>query len=305
MKILIVGGTGMIGTHAALYLREQGNEVVLGARKPAAEGTPACGFATLIGDYTKGEFAEADLAPFEAIVFAAGNDIRHIPRDADPVAFWERTQVRGVPAFVALARRAGVSRLVHIGSYYHQYDPRLIETNHYVRGRHLADLGVRELATSTFNASTLNPPSIVGVIPGQPAKRYDTLIAWAKGERSDLPLFAPPGGTNYMSIRSLAEAIWGALQRAEPGKAYLVGDETLSYCDFFQMFFDAVGNPYQLQVRDAEHPLLPDPFIIQGRGNVIAYEPDPAETALLGYRRHDIRRAVEEIVRLATLKRPR
>ena len=45
-----------------------------------------------------------------------------------------------------------------------------------------------------------------------------------------------------------------------------------------------------------DRPLLPDVAIPQGRGNTIAYEPDAAETALLGYRRNDIANAVREIV---------
>ncbi|MBA3780553.1 MAG: hypothetical protein H0X12_01700 [Nocardioides sp.] len=32
-----------------------------------------------------------------------------------------------------------------------------------------------------------------------------------------VPDFLPPGGTNYMPVRSLAEAVAGALERAEPG----------------------------------------------------------------------------------------
>jgi hypothetical protein len=43
--------------------------------------------------------------------------------------------------------------------------------------------------------------------------------------------------------------------------------------------------------------MLPDIAIPQGRGNFIAYEPDAAEVALLGYRRHDVARAVAEVVR--------
>ena len=34
MKILIVGGTGMIGGHAAVFLQARGDEVTLAARKP-------------------------------------------------------------------------------------------------------------------------------------------------------------------------------------------------------------------------------------------------------------------------------
>lgn len=235
-------------------------------------------------------------ASVHTIVFAAGQDIRHIPRGIDENAFWEAMQIEGVPTFAAVARRAGVKRFVQLGSYYHQVMPHLIAENAYVRARALADEGVRALTTKEFAAITLNPPSIVGAIPGIPAKRYETLTQWARGERPDIPDYAPAGGTNYMSVRSLAEAIGGALQHGEPGKAYLIGDQNLSFRDFFQKIFDTVGNGRKLLELDKEHPLLPDAFIVPGRGSVLSYETDPAETALLGYRQGDIDRAVAEVV---------
>jgi len=294
MKVLIVGGTGLIGGHTASFLASHGHEVVLAARKPAAASTPMSAFPTILGDYAQGGFSEADLAPFDAILFAAGNDIRHLPKGVDENEFWTKSQIEGVPDFVEIARRAGVRRLVHIGSYYHQVMPDLIKTNAYVRGRSLADEAVRSLSTDSFNASTLNPPSILGYVPGLPTRRFDTLMAYARGEMKDMPLFAPPGGTNYMSVHSLAEAIHGALQHAEAGKAYLVGDENMTFQQYFQMLVDAVGNPARVETVDQEHPLLPDFFIVPGRGNILAYEPDPAETATLGYRRNHVRTALAE-----------
>lgn len=295
MKILIVGGTGMIGIHTAAQLRAEGHEVTLGARKPPAAGTLAAEFPVLVDDYTETRLTPGDLAAFDAIVFAAGNDIRHIGRDDDREAFWRRTQIEGVPAFIRRARDAGVQRVVHLGSYYHQAMPHLVERDDYVRARALADEGARALATPDFNVCTLNPPSIVGIVPGVMTPRYTTLIAYARGEL-DLPFFAPLGGTNYMSVRSLAQAISGALRNAAPGAAYLIGDENLSYRDYFQLFFDAVGNPHRLEARDEDHPLLPPAFMIPGRNSVLAYEPDPEETARLGYARGDVRRALDEIV---------
>jgi len=298
MKILIMGGTGMIGGHTAELLLSEGHQVILGARKPAAPETPMAKMDTLICDYTDGSVTPETLAPFDAIVFAAGNDIRHITKDDDQDDFWTRTQTEGVPNFIRTARDAGVKRVVHIGSYYHQKMPHLIDENPYVRARAVSDEKSRALATADFNVCTLNPPSIIGVTPGLPATRYERLTAFGKGKLPDVPLTAPPGGTNYMSVLSLTEAIRGALLNAENGKAYLIGDESLRFSEFFQLFLDAVGNPARVVEEDAEHPLLPDAFIVPGRGSVMAYEPNPAEVTQLGYRRNDVRRAVEEVVRL-------
>ncbi len=86
--------------------------------------------------------------------------------------------------------------MVQLGSYYHHVMPHLAETNAYVRARKLADEGARALADSDFNVSTLNPPSIVGALPGYRQSATRTLVAWARGDRPDIPDFAPAGGTN-------------------------------------------------------------------------------------------------------------
>lgn len=298
MKTLVVGGTGMIGTHTAVHLRDQGHDVTVAARRTPDPESTAGQFPVLLGDYSEGTFTAADLKGFDSIVFAAGNDIRHVPRDADTTKFWESMQSEGVPNFVALAREAGVECVVQIGSYYHQVKPELAETNPYVEARRRADDDSRALATDGFRVITLNPPSILGLIPGRPVRGFAKTLAWADGELSNVPNFAPAGGTNYLSVRSLAQAIAGAIDQGESGKAYLVGDVNLRFQEYFQMVFDAAGSSITLEERDEEHPFLPDAFIVPGRGFVLAYEPDAADTALLGYDRDDAQRAVAEMVAL-------
>lgn len=295
MRVLIVGGSGMIGSNAAKLLAERGDDVAIMARAAPDPGSFAARLPVLIDDYTDSRLPLGALSRFDAVLFSAGSDIRHVRRDTDREAFWRRTQIDGVPAFFVRVRDAGVPRLVHLGSFYHQALPRLIDTNDYVRARALADERGRALSTDDFAVSTLNPPAIVGIVPGTPSPRYERLIAWARGE-TDIPFHAPPGGTNYMSAFSLAQAACGALDRAEAGKAYLLGGENLSYRAYLQLFLDAVGNPHRLETRDEDHPLLPVAAMVAGRGTVLDYEPDPVESALLGYRRRDVRRAVEEIV---------
>ncbi|MCC3313407.1 NAD-dependent epimerase/dehydratase family protein [Nocardia africana] len=296
MKILIVGGTGMIGVHAALHLREHGDDVTVAGRGPIPADSPVADFPLLRGDYTVPTFTAAHLEHFDGIVFAAGQDVRHKTAQDDTRQFWETTQSVGVPRFVALAKQAGVPRFVQVGSYYHQLRPNLAEHNPYIAARRAADEGARALADDLFTACTVNPPSIIGAVPGPSARRYRRMVSWAAGNEPDIPDFAPPGGTNYMSAASLAQAIRGALVRGEPGAAYLVGDQNLSYREFFQMLVDAAGGDRIIAERDEQHRLQPDASIIQGRGNTLAYEPDAEEVRLLGYTRDDCRRAVQALV---------
>ncbi|WP_029144858.1 NAD-dependent epimerase/dehydratase family protein [Microbacterium luticocti] len=300
-RTLVVGGTGMIGSHIVDALVQMGDEVTVLARRPASPDDPPAvsRVPRLVGDYTTGSIEAQELEGFDAVVFAAGNDTRHVSAEREDAEFWARVQSDGVPAFAALAKQAGVHRFVQIGSYYHQLRPELARTVPYVAARQAADERTRALTDGDFAAITLNPPSIVGAAPGAVLRRFARMIAWVRGERTDVDLYAPPGGTNYMSARSLAQAVGGALNAGEPGRAYLIGDVNLTYREYFQLLADVAGSDRVIGERDREHPYQPDRFIVQGRGEVISYEPDPDEVALLGYTRQDVVRALNEIVATA------
>lgn len=294
MKTLVIGGTGMIGLHAARHLSAQGFDVSVAARRAPARSE----FPVMIGSYADGSLGRDQLAGFDAILFAAGNDIRHSRDVADEAAFWREMQSEGVPRFAASARDAGVVRFVQIGSYYHHVLPDLARTNAYVGARKLADERTRALTTADFAAITLNPPSVVGAIEGASLDRYATLINWGRGNRPEFPDTAPRGGTNYVSVHSLCQAIEAAFRRGDPGRAYLVGDENLSFVQFFQKIVDAVGGGRTIHASDAEHRLLPDAFNVPGRGYTLSYSIDGAETGKLSYHRNDIDRTLREIAAL-------
>ncbi|MGW3482873.1 NAD-dependent epimerase/dehydratase family protein [Rhodococcus indonesiensis] len=296
MKILVVGGTGMIGATTATLLQQLGDDVTVAARGPVPSASPVAGLPVSAGDYTVPTFTAEQLSVFDGIVFAAGQDVRHKPRESDDEGFWRDTQSAGVPRFAALAKEAGVRHFVQVGSYYHQLDERFADGNPYVAARKEADEQTRALADDSFVACTLNPPSIIGVVPGPSSERYRRFVSWAAGNEPQIPDFAPPGGTNYMSAESLAHAIAGALRNAEPGAAYLVGDENLRYREFFQRLVDAAGGGRTIVERDEPHPLLPDAAIMQGRGNTLSYEPSAETLRVLGYPRGDCTRAIHALV---------
>ncbi|MBN8840382.1 MAG: NAD(P)H-binding protein [Sphingomonadales bacterium] len=295
MKILVVGGTGGLGGHAAIHLAEQGHDVSIAARNPAPAGTAMADMPFLQGDYVAGDFTADRLKGFDAIIFAAGNDPRHIPPSTDAQEHLHRANTEAVPAFMRAAREAGVKRVVQLGSFYPQAAPDLEQNNFYIRSRRLACEGARAETRPGFDVISVNAPFMVGAVPGLSSMIFEPYVAWAEG-KLPIPVYAPAGGTNFMSFRSLSQALEGALLRGEPGKAYLVGDENLSFADYFGLFFAAAGNAERPAARDESHPLLPDVAIPQGRGNWIRYEPDAAETALLGYARGDVANAVAEVV---------
>jgi len=292
-NILLAGGTGLTGAHAALHLREAGHSVTLLSRTaPALECLRD--FKHLAGNYVDDDLSIDVLADFDQLVFAAGADIRQLPPGADDAAFFERVNTQAIPRFFQRAKDAGIKKAVYVGTYYPQVVPERIHTNAYVRSRHLADEGLRALNSTSFNVCSLNAPFILGYVPKIALPHLQVLVQYAAGRLEGMPVVAPAGGVNHISSKSMSEAIAGALERGVGGKAYLVGDENLSWKAYLEMYFEAVGNPVALDVSTDEHPLLPDVILYAGRNAVISYEPDNGE---LGYSRNNVRATVAELVR--------
>jgi len=292
-NILIVGGTGLTGAHAALHLREAGHGVTLLSR--TAPALDCLGdFDHLVGNYVDDDLPVEALSRFDQMVFAAGADIRQLPPAEDEATFFDRVNTQAIPRFFKRAKDAGIRRAVYVGTYYPQVVPEKIISNPYVRSRHLADEGLRALNCPDFKVCSLNAPFILGYVPGMGLPHLEVLVQYAAGRLEGMPIIAPAGGVNHIASRSMSEAIAGALERGVGGKAYLVGDENLSWKAYLEMYFEAVGNPVELQVSNDEHPLFPDIILYAGRNAVISYEPDNDE---LGYSRNNVRATVAELVR--------
>lgn len=292
MKILIAGGTGLTGAHAALHLRDAGHSVTLMSRSaPALECLRD--FEHLAGSYVDDDVPSEALRHFDQMVFAAGADIRQLPQGEDEVLFFDRVNTKAIPRFFQRAKKAGIQRAVYVGTYYPQVVPETINTSPYVRSRHLADEGLRALNCDSFNVCSLNAPFILGHVPGLALAHLEVLVQYATGRLEGLPLLSPAGGVNHISSKSMSEAIAGALERGVGGRAYLVGDENLSWKDYLEMYFVAAGNPVDLDITTDEHPLFPDIILYAGRNAVISYEPDNAE---LGYSRGNVRATIDELV---------
>ena len=292
-KILVVGGTGLTGAHAALHLRDEGNEVTIMSRsRPSLPCMQA--FSHIAGNYVEDDISTQALQGFEQLVFAAGADIRQLAPGDSEDAFFTRANVEGIPRFFELAREAGIRRTVYIGSYYPQVAPEKIDSSVYVRSRHLADESVRALSGESFSVCSLNAPFILGYVPGIALPHLEVLVHYAAGKLEGIPLVAPAGGVNHITSKSLSEGISAALAKGQGGKAYLMGDENLSWKDYLEMYFDCADNPLQLEVSTDEHPLFPDVMLYAGRNAVISYDADDGD---LGYSRNNVRAGVAELVR--------
>jgi len=296
MKTLIIGGTGGIGGYIALDLERMGHKVTISSRNKPKD-TPVAHMPFLQGSYIDDSITEDQLKDFDNLIFSACNDIRQLPQglsQKDEDAYYHNANSIGVPRFIQKAKNAGIRACAYIGSFYPQARPDLVDGSSYIQSRKAADEGARALADESFRVVSLNAPWVVGAMPGAANPLYDALVQYAKGKMPNLPVFAMPGGVNFISVKSLSECTIAALTKGQNGYGYLVGDENLRFKEFFGMFFKAAGRgDVDIPVRNEEHPIFVDMALLAGRDGVIFFENQGLKD--LGYSQNDIYRTIKEM----------
>lgn len=285
MKTLIVGGTGFAGGYTALFLKNQGWDVTLMGRNAPDPGTALGQLPFRQGDYLDPNFDVGSLEGFDGMIFAAGVDITKFPTDGSETfdSFYHRCNTVGMPAFFEKAKTAGIRRTVNLGSFYAHVAPQSL-SDPYVASRHASCQNIRALSGPDFNVCGINAPFILGRVPDLAVPHLSGMKAYVQGLIPEAPLFAPKGGTNHVTLETVAEALQGGLERGESGKAYLIGDANYSWKEYLERWATAAGAPQAFEVRDdIEHPLLPSIIMYAGAGATVSYVAPEDERALLGY----------------------
>jgi dihydroflavonol-4-reductase len=244
MKILIVGGTGLIGYHAMQECLRHGHKVTVLALPPLPDNNllpPEVGMVLADMNRLSDEGLLDLLKKQDAVVFAAGADDRTLPR-APAYPFFYEANVKSCVRLFSLARRAGVKRGVILGSYFAHFDRirpelKLSHYHPYIRSRQEQEKQALAEATQGLELMILELPYIFGSMPGR-MPLWKPLIDYI---RSPFPLFYTRGGTNMISVKHVAEAVAGALELGEGGQRYLIGDENVPWTDLLKRLSRFMG----------------------------------------------------------------
>jgi nucleoside-diphosphate-sugar epimerase len=241
---MIIGGTGLLGYHATRELLRRGHAVDILALPPL----PAPG---LFPDVVKIQLGDLNALPdgellallegHDAVIFAAGVDDRVTPK-APAYPFFHRHNVQTTRRMAELACQSGVQRFIILGSYFayfHRLWPRMELTRHhpYIRSRVEQSAAALDAAGAQMAVITLELPYIFGVIPGR-TPLWKPLVQYAA---SRFPLFYPRGGTTCVTVTQVAQAIAGALEKAEPGACYPIGGVNLTWTELLSRIAGYAG----------------------------------------------------------------
>lgn len=236
VRILVVGGTGLIGAHVVDVLGERGHTTTTVARsaRPGVDHV-------LDVESAQVEQLRPLLAGHDGVVYAARTDEQRPLRKPIHPAF-RRDMVDPVVRLFTAARAEGLTRGVVMGSYYTYFDRlhpqwRLADRHTYVRCRVDQAREGRAAAGPQLPVAVLELPFVFGRAGDRLPNWAGPLDGWA---RSRTPLAVPTGGTAATSARNVAEVAVDALEQAD-GADIPVADENLSWHDMIARIAEAVG----------------------------------------------------------------
>ena len=137
MHVLVVGGTGFIGTHLCRELHDRGHEVTALSRSPGSAELPS-GVRTVMGDVTAYESMEGAFEGQDAVVNLVALSPLFRPSGGNEMHF--RVHEGGTANVVEAAEEHGVDRLVQLSALGADPDG----DTAYVRSKGLAEGIVRE-----------------------------------------------------------------------------------------------------------------------------------------------------------------
>lgn len=241
MKVLLLGGSGLLGQNVLRLLLKQGYEVVLLLREGARTPYVVAGLEVVYGSLLNDGNLQRAARGCQAIINCAGTTDMSLRRLSD---YWPVN--RDLCArIVRVMEQEGISILVHISTantigygkpaqWAGEDAPMLAPFSHsyYACSKREGELVLTEAARqhTDWHIITINPGFIVGAYDGKPSSGRLLLAAY----RHRI-MVVPKGGKSFVHAADVATAVVHALVKGCSGECYLATGENLSLRQFYRM----------------------------------------------------------------------
>lgn len=247
MNVLILGGTGLLGSQGAKELIARGHHVkTLARREPSKDADIPAEMEIIRGNFmnmSDDEMRE-QFRGCEGFVFAAGIDER-VEGPAPVYDMFKKYNIDPTDRLLRLAKECGVKHAVICGSCFSYSDRtcpemKLYETHPYIRSRRDQETVAMSYADENFDVAVLELSYIFGAQPG----RRPVWVFMVESIRSMKgATMWPKGGTAMVTTRQVGQAIAGALERNRGGNCYPIGWFNLTWKEMLKIFHKHLGCP--------------------------------------------------------------
>lgn len=226
-KILVLGGSGLLGRNIVRVLKERGYENVVAASRSINNA-----------DITNPDSIDKLVSEADCVINAAGF-IAFLHRDREKLM---NVNFKGAVNVLKLCEKHE-KRLIHVSSVaaFGVSDAEITEDTQFDENRysHLAYAYSKYRANPEINKSSCKtniifPPLIFGSEDDN-TKNFFNMV---KGKKSK---FVPNGSNAYIDVRDLADGIVRVLEDAKNKANYIISNENISIKTLFSGFSEALG----------------------------------------------------------------
>ena len=203
------------------------------------------------GNFMNAVEVEKALKGCQLVVHVAANTLQQ-PSDYKN---YKTVNVEGTQFLLEKCSEAGIEKFIYVGSA-NAFGPgskenpgdetspftKLQRQSGYMRSKFEAQKIVLDFHKKhQFPVTVVNPTFMLGKYDAKPSSGQMLLMAHGK---KWMP--APAGGKNFVHVEDVATGILNALEQGQNGACYLLGNENLSYHEFFTKMRHICGYPKQV-----------------------------------------------------------
>ena len=274
MKAFVTGATGLLGSHVARILADQGARLrVLVRPSSNLKNLAGLNAETATGDLRDPASVDKAMSGCDA-VFHVAADYRLWVRDPNEMY---RSNVGGTRTLLTAARKNGVRRVVYTSSvatigFRADGQPADEESpvslgdmiGHYKRSKFMAEQIAREAGRGELNVVIVNPTTPVGEQDVKPTPTGRIVVDFLKRK---FPAYVETG-LNLVDVRACAKGHIVAWEKGRTGERYILGGQDLT----LKQILDKLG-----QITGLPSPRIKLPYLFAFAAGVV----DEAVTGLL------------------------
>jgi nucleoside-diphosphate-sugar epimerase len=247
MKIMMIGGTGLLGSEGAAEMIRRGHEVSTIALPPLPAGAvlpPEMkvefgNYMELTDDEIRKHFEGC-----EGFVFAAGVDER-VEGPAPIYELFKKYNITPLERLLRIAKECGVKHAVICGSYFSYFakqrpELQLSRWHPYIRSRVDQEAMAMSFADDNFSVAVLELPYIFGTQPGRKPV-WVFLVEMIRGMKN--ATMYPKGGTTMTTVKQIGQALAGALENTKGGECWPIGWYNMTWKEFLAIVHKHMGVP--------------------------------------------------------------
>ena len=235
MKVLVTGGTGLLGRNIILILQEKGHDIVLLLRNPKKFSVKDEKIQIVGGDILEISDIEKAITDCDVVIHAAADTVQN-HRSIDDY----EVNTIGTKNILNACEKHGIQKVIHVSSAgcfgYGDLENPGKENNpirypsnksFYLLSKLHAQMFVQDYSRSR-HIVTISPTFMIGSLDFGPSSGKIILMGIKKF------VFCPPGGKNFVHVEDVASACVNAIDCGKSGENYIIGNENLSYYNFFR-----------------------------------------------------------------------